>query len=79
MLALGAPVAAFAAGSSIGNSAIPSKNIQSVPETRGSVDVAENTGEAARPNGNALATQAPFAQYLFGDNVLANVGNGAQG
>jgi hypothetical protein len=77
VLALGAPVAAFAAESSVGNSAIPSESIAPLQTTRGSVNVAENTGNAAQPNGNALASQAPVAQYMAGDSALANRGNGS--
>jgi hypothetical protein len=79
ILALGAPLTAYAAENSVGNSAIPSESIASLQTTRGSVNVAENIGNAASANGNALATQAPVVRYMVGDNVLANVGNGAQG
>jgi hypothetical protein len=77
MLALGAPAAAFAADNSVGNSAVPSETIQSMAVTRGSVNVAENTGNAAHPQGSPLANQAPTAQYMVGDSALANRGNGS--
>ena len=77
ILALGTPLTAFAANTSVGNSAVPSETIQSMAVTRGSVNVAENTGRAAQANGNPLAAQVPVAQYQAGDNMLANRGNGA--
>jgi hypothetical protein len=81
MLALGAPIAAFAAPANTGGAAEASEFqiSRSVETTQGSVNVAQNTGNAAQANGNALAIQAPTTQYMVGDNVLANVGNGAQG
>jgi hypothetical protein len=77
VLALGAPLSAFAAESSVGNSAIPSESIAPLQTTRGSVTVAENTGNAASANGSPLAIQAPVAQYMVGDGALSNRGNGS--
>jgi hypothetical protein len=77
VLALGTPLTAFAANNSVGNSAVPSETIQSMAVTRGSVNVAENTGRAAQASGNPLASQAPVAQYMVGDSAMANRGNGA--
>jgi hypothetical protein len=76
VLALGAPLSAFAE-SSVGNSAVPSESIAPLQTTRGSVTVAENTGNAASANSSPLAIQAPVAQYMVGDSALSNRGNGS--
>jgi hypothetical protein len=78
VLALGAPLTAYAAPNSVGNAAAPSESIQSIQTTRGSVNVAENTGDAAQADGNALAAQLPVSQMAAG-STDTRVGNGAQG
>jgi hypothetical protein len=79
VLALGAPLTAHAAPANKGGAAQASEFVASAPVavTRGSVDVAANTGDAAQADGNALASQAPVAQYMVGDSALANRGNGS--
>jgi hypothetical protein len=75
-LALSAPVAASAAENSVGNSAVPSESIAPLQTTRGSVNVAENTGNAVSASGNPLATRQPVSEMAAG-NTDIRVGNGA--
>jgi hypothetical protein len=79
VLALGAPLTAYAAPANKGGAAQASEFVASAPVavTRGSVNVAENTGNASQASGNALASQAPLAQYMVGDSALSNRGNGS--
>jgi hypothetical protein len=79
VLALGAPLTAYAAPANKGGAAQASEFVASTPVavTQGSVNVAGNTGNAAQANGNALAVQSPVAQYMVGDSALSNRGNGS--
>jgi hypothetical protein len=78
-LAMGAPALAFAAPANTGGAAEASdfQVASSIPTTRGSVSVAENTGRGAQATGNALTTETPLSQYQIGDNSADRVGNGA--
>jgi hypothetical protein len=64
ILALGAPLSAFAAPGNTGGAAEASDFVASAggAVTQGRVDVAANTGNAAQANGNALAGQAALSQ-----------------
>jgi hypothetical protein len=79
VLALGAPLTAFAAPANKGGAAQASEFVASAPVavTHGSVNVAGNTGNAAQASGNALAVQSPTSQYMVGDSALSNRGNGS--
>ena len=79
ILALGAPLTAFAAPDNTGGAAEASEFQVARPmqTTRGSVLVAEQKGGGSQATGNPLATQVPIARYMVGDSVLANSGNGS--
>jgi hypothetical protein len=78
MLALGAPVVAFAAPSNTGGAAEASEFRigQPVAVTHGATNLAENTGNAAQAAGNPLAAQQPVSAMAAGHGDT-RVGNGA--
>jgi hypothetical protein len=78
VLALGAPVAAFAAPSNTGGAAEASefRTAQPVAVTHGAMSLAENTGNAAQAAGNPLAARQPVSAMAAGHDDI-RVGNGA--